>query len=190
MHIRYKLGPPQLPLLLHTKMAVSPTLYVTGMMFKSNGITSVPKSVPRFVLDKVWDVLVPTILFDFKVPNKSLSQDEWMNEKFINCSVCLDWLFLMNLGWYKIGRDTDDHFGPKKWEIGPDLHFLWIFALIHRFLLAFASFGIAFTILQFFANFAILQFCFLQLNNVCHQFLQYFILYQLWLVDLKHVSEL
>ena len=26
--------------------------------------------------------------------------------------------------------------------------------------------------------------------NICHQFLQYFILYQLWIVDLKHVSEL
>ena len=25
---------------------------------------------------------------------------------------------------------------------------------------------------------------------LCHQFLQYFILYQLWIVDLKHVSEL
>ena len=26
-------------------------------------------------------------------------------------------------------------------------------------------------------------------ENICHQFLQYFILYQLWIVDLKHVSK-
>ena len=29
------------------------TIYVTGGMFKSNGTTSMPKSVPRLVVDKV-----------------------------------------------------------------------------------------------------------------------------------------
>ena len=73
-------------------------------MFKSNGTTSVPKSIPRFVVDKVKllyssqmfliqsilffflfyqaNTLPPShhgwtqsILFDIKVPNKSLSQE-------------------------------------------------------------------------------------------------------------------
>ena len=35
-----------------------------------------------------------------------------------------------------------------------------------------------------------LDIAFEELSNKCHQFLQYFILYQLWIVDLKHVLEL
>ena len=33
-------------------------------------------------------------------------------------------------------------------------------------------------------------FCLFVCIHLCHQFLQYFILYQLWIVDLKHVPEL
>ena len=51
------------------------SIYVTGGMFKSNGTTSVPKSIPRLVVDKVKllcsseMILVQSILFDIKVPN-------------------------------------------------------------------------------------------------------------------------
>ena len=50
-------------------------------MFKSNGTTSVPKSIPRLVVDKVKLLfssemfLIQSILFDIKVPNKSLLQE-------------------------------------------------------------------------------------------------------------------
>ena len=53
------------------------SIYVTGWMFKSNGTTSV--SIPRLVVDKVKLLsssemfLIQSILFDIRVPNKSLS---------------------------------------------------------------------------------------------------------------------
>ena len=56
-------------------------MYVTGGTFESNRTTSVPKSVPRLVVDKVKLLfsselfLIQLILIDIKVPNKSLSQE-------------------------------------------------------------------------------------------------------------------
>ena len=53
-------------------------MYVTGGMCMSNGTTSVPKSVPRLVVDKVRLVFM-SVEFDssfyvqIKVPNKSLN---------------------------------------------------------------------------------------------------------------------
>ena len=53
--------------------------YVKGGRFRSNGITNLPKSVPRLVLDKVRQVLVSEVLNSNvlvqNVPNKSLSQE-------------------------------------------------------------------------------------------------------------------
>ena len=54
---------------------------VTGGMFKTNGTTSMPKSVPSLIVDKVKLLyssemfLIQSILFYIKVPNKSLSQE-------------------------------------------------------------------------------------------------------------------
>ena len=56
-------------------------IYVMGGKFKSNGTTSMPKSVSRLVVDKVKLLfssemfLFQSILFDIRVPNKSLSQE-------------------------------------------------------------------------------------------------------------------
>ena len=57
------------------------SINVTGGTFMSNGTTSVPMSIPRLVVDKVKLLfssemfLIQSILFDIKVPNKSLSQE-------------------------------------------------------------------------------------------------------------------
>ena len=59
--------------------AILTDMYVTGGMFKSNGTTSMPKSVPRLVLDKVRLVFVSEVVHSNvlvqNVPNKSLSQE-------------------------------------------------------------------------------------------------------------------
>ena len=56
--------------------------YVKGGRFRSNGITNLPKSVPRLVLDKVRQVLVSEVLNSNvlvqNVPNKSLSQELYL----------------------------------------------------------------------------------------------------------------
>ena len=50
-------------------------------MFKSNGTISMPKSVPCLLVDKVKLLfssemfLIQSILFDIKVPDKSLTQE-------------------------------------------------------------------------------------------------------------------
>ena len=70
-------------------------MHVTGGMFKSNGTTSVPKSIPRLVVDKVKLLfsselfLSHSILIGIKVPNKSLSQ-ELNNVLFCSCCCCTD----------------------------------------------------------------------------------------------------
>ena len=70
-------------------------MHATGGMFKSDGTTSVPKSVPRLVVDKVKLLfssemfLFQSILFDIKVPNKSPSQ-ELNNVLFCSCCCCTD----------------------------------------------------------------------------------------------------
>ena len=46
----------------HHLNKLSYLLYITGGMFKSNGTTSLPKSVPRLVLDKV-RLLFPSEMF-------------------------------------------------------------------------------------------------------------------------------
>ena len=71
-------------------------MYVTGGMFKLNGTTSVPKSVPRLVVDKVKLLflsemfLIQSILFDIKVPIKILSQE--LNNVLIHCYFSMKYL--------------------------------------------------------------------------------------------------
>ena len=62
-----------------------------GWKVWSSSTTSVPKSIPRFVLDKVrfyvpiWGFYLQFFMFRMKVPNKSLSQE--LNSVLF-CSCC------------------------------------------------------------------------------------------------------
>ena len=64
-------------------------IYVMGGMFNANRPTSVPKSVPRLILDKVRLLFSSEMFYSsqIKVSNKSLSH-ELNNVLFYSCCCC------------------------------------------------------------------------------------------------------
>ena len=58
-------------------VSIIDSIYVTGGRFESNGTTSVPKSVPFLMMDKIRLLYLSELFYSsqIKVTNKSLSQE-------------------------------------------------------------------------------------------------------------------